>query len=548
MKNNDFSLHSLFWEATLNCNAKCDFCGSRCGEYSETEPVQNEIDTKTICACLKEISEEMESRSIMINVTGGEPLLRKDLFEVMAYASQLGFPWGMVTNGSMIDSKTVEKMKKSGMKTISISLDGLPETHNALRKLPDGFQRIKQAVSILKKADFLDEVQITTVVNHKNIDELEGLFSELKLWNIDSWRLAIIDPIGRAEDNQDLLFTKEDYNKYFDFFERHMFNGQITFTTSCSHFLGIRDNLYRQHNFSCETGKHIASILANGDIYVCPNVPRIPELIQGNICKDSFTEIWKKGFLWFRKNDRQKSIHCQNCEYYGKCKGDSLHTWDFELNKPKFCYDKSFNFEHINKNCEERIKRTILSYYPKMKGLSISYGSSSERKIIFTPSASRELITFFSWGRYTPRNCCELLAGLAGFILEDKTIVVEFVIPGNLENRGATVAAFSERNYNELVQEINIINQNCPHNDSDYQMLGKNFHLVGIAHSHPGELSPTLSVPDMELHEAMQKRHPDFISLIVNPQKKRLCAFLDSAYRPIDVELLLSDEHELQLL
>lgn len=133
-------------------------------------------------------------------------------------------------------------------------------------------------------------------------------------------------------------------------------------------------------------------------------------------------------------------------------------------------------------------------------------------------------------------------------MLDDKTIVVEFVIPGNLENRGATSAAFSERKHNELMKEINIINQNCLYNDSEYQLSGNNFSLIGIAHSHPGELSPTLSVPDMKLQEVMQKKHPDFISLIVNPQKKRICAFLDSVYRPIDVELLLPDEHELQLL
>ena len=144
MKEKEYRLKTLFWEATLRCNAFCEFCGSRCGEVS-----CNEISGEKIEKVFEDIADAYNPGSIMINVTGGEPILRKDLFEVMTKASAMGFPWGMVSNGSLIDKCTIQKMKQSGMKTISISLDGMEETHNRLRKIEwisencSGYKRFK---------------------------------------------------------------------------------------------------------------------------------------------------------------------------------------------------------------------------------------------------------------------------------------------------------------------------------------------------------------------------------------------------------------------
>ena len=538
-------LCSLFWEATLRCNAYCEFCGSRCGDYSVKTIKDEELSAEIICNCFREIAHAYDSQSIMLNITGGEPLLRQDLFDIMSYASNLGFPWGLVSNGSLIDEAAVKKMKASGMKTISISLDGTSETHNKLRKIPNGFDRIRNAIALLRKYDFLDEIQVTTVVNHKNINELEQLYGILLEWGIDSWRLATVDPIGRAQDQKDLLLTKDDYNQYFDFFDTHQFNGKIILMTSCSHYLGAKDNLYRYHSFSCETGKHVASILANGDIYVCPNVPRIPELIQGNIKKDSLADVWENGFGWFRNPDRQKGTKCSNCDFYEACKGDSLHTWDFTNQEPKICLTEHMFGDLSRKdNSEEILRNKMQSYYPKMKGIRITYNNSSDAKLIFTPSAAKQLLTYFEWGERSPRNCFELLAGLAGFVL-NSLIVVEHIIPGNLEDRNEITAAFSDENYEDLLHEISILNKGR-HLSHDIYKLADSYSLVGIAHTHPLDLSPVLSIPDIELHGTLQHNHGDFVSLIINPQKKQMAAYYNSVFNPIDMELFVKDELEIK--
>lgn len=531
-------LHTLFWEATLRCNAYCKFCGSRCGDDSAEALRREEVSLEIICNCFKKIAEVYDSKGIMINVTGGEALLRNDLFEVMSYASDLGFPWGLVTNGSLIDQFVVEKMKVARMKTISISLDGVSETHNAIRNIPDGFEKIQKAVGLLKKADFLDELQITTVVNHKNIHELESLYAILQEWGINSWRLAMIDPIGRAKEERELLLTKSDYQEYFEFFKVHQFDGKIMLVTSCSHYLGTYDNLYREHRFSCVTGRHVGSILANGDIYVCPNVPRIPELIQGNIKKDSFTDIWENGFQWFRNPDRQRVGQCEACKYYELCKGDSLHTWDFSAKRPRICFkEQDFGKSSGSLEAEEKIRERLLAYYPKMRGIRISYKSSSESKVLFTPSATKQLLTYFEWGEVSSKNCFELLAGLAGFTLEN-LIVVEHLIPVTLEDRNETTAMFSDDNYQKLLKEVSILNIGRCSSHKKYK-LSDSYSLVGIAHTHPLELSSILSIPDIELHGKMQKNHGKFVSLILNPQKKQIAAYYNSVFTPVDVELLI---------
>ena len=480
----------------------------------------------------------------MINVTGGEPLLRRDLFDIMAYAAGLGFPWGLVTNGSLIDERIVDRMKQSGMKTISISLDGTAETHNSIRRLSDGFAKIREAVRLLKRENFLDEIQITTVVNHKNIAELEALYSILSGWGIDSWRLATVDPIGRAEAQTEILLTEEDYQAYFSFLQSHQFNGRITLLTSCSHYLGACDNLYRPHPFTCMTGRTTGSILANGDIYVCPNVPRIPSLIQGNIKRDSFPDVWENKFQWFRNPDRQKSGKCNKCAYYEACRGDSLHTWDFSAQEPMICYREHGYCVSKNRSGEEaEVKRKLLASYPEMKGIQISYGNSSQAKLLVTPSATKELLTYFGWGEASARNCFELLAGLVGYASDD-LFVVEHVIPGNLEERSETTAAFSPENYRDLLREVSILNKGR-HLSEDKYKLSDHYALIGIAHSHPLDLTVALSLPDMELHGMLQARHGKFISLLLNPQKEQIAAYCNSVFTPIDMELLVKDKHAL---
>ena len=330
-------LTNLFWEATLRCNANCKHCGSRAGENVN---INAELTTQEIENTLKSISEKYDARKIQINVTGGEPLLRKDLFEVMKYAKQLGFYWSITTNGILITDEIIKSFKETEISTMSISIDVLESTHNKFR----GLNCYSKIIENIKKSDLNVILQITTVTNKSNINELEKIYEVVKELNIDSWRILNIDPIGRAKDNKNLELDSEDYKYLINFIKEKRKKSKFEVTYGCAHFLGIKyEKEVRTNMYMCYTGLTVGSILYNGDIFVCPNVERRPELIQGNVRKDNFVEIWENKFEFFRNLEKFKCGKCDKCEDWKYCLGGAFHTWDFENEEQQICLKEILN-------------------------------------------------------------------------------------------------------------------------------------------------------------------------------------------------------------
>lgn len=328
----------LFWEATLNCNFDCQHCGSRA---SRQKHYDNELTTVEIKNVYTSIAKKTDAKKIMIAVTGGEPLLRQDLFEVMKYAHKLGFNWGMVTNGSLVSSKVVEQMHLSGMSTIVVSIDGIGTVHDEFRQTPGSYEKAINAVKLLVKSKHFQDVQITTTVHQNNILDLEKMYSEFIKLGINSWRVMNMDPIGRAQDNKNLLLKPKDFKILLDFIKEKRKVNLLDITYSCAGFLGKKyEGQVRNWFFYCSTGITTASILHNGDIFVCPNVPRLPKLIQGNVRRDDFYSTWQNKFKIYRQPNRTSCLDCKKCSHWTDCRGGSFHLWDFEKRQPKFCHFK----------------------------------------------------------------------------------------------------------------------------------------------------------------------------------------------------------------
>jgi len=328
-------LIDLFWECTLSCNAKCKHCGSS----AEGKKYPGELTTEEAKAAFKQVADSMNAHKILINVTGGEPLVRQDLCDVMEYATkELGFFWGMTTNGILLNDENVEKLKKANMSTISISIDGLEKTHDEFRGVTGSYKTIIENIKRLQKANFVNHIQVTTVVHKRNLNELEELYNIMKDLKLDSWRLASMDPIGRANDNKDLLLDGNELKKLLDFIVAKSKLKELRIDYGCPGFLGLKyETIARPWAFNCRTGINVASILYNGDLFVCPNVPRISKLIQGNINKDNFKEVWDNKYKEFRTKDRTKCNECENCSYWDFCLGGAFHTWNFEENIQNKC-------------------------------------------------------------------------------------------------------------------------------------------------------------------------------------------------------------------
>ena len=326
-------LRNLFLELTTQCNENCIHCGSNCGKAKN-----NELTTEQYRAFLKKVKDDFDIRSIMLDITGGEPLLRKDFFDIMSYAHKLGYIWGMTSNGTLIDDSIAKQLQHCGMRTIAISIDGLPETHDKLRRRNGAYEAAMNGIKALKKNGSFENVQVTTVVNHENINQLDDLFCIMKQVNIDSWRVINVEPIGRAKDNSDLRLSNVEYKRMFDFIKENRNKG-YPITYGCSHYLGLDyEREVREWYYLCNAGVYTASITSEGDICACLDIERRTELTQGNILKDDFKYIWENKFEVFRTNLSSRNKECEKCSECDFCHGGAFHTWDFEKNEPRICF------------------------------------------------------------------------------------------------------------------------------------------------------------------------------------------------------------------
>ena len=326
-------LRSLFIELTGKCNENCRHCGSNCGDYEE----QNPLSTQEIMDFLDQIKRDFDISKLRLCITGGEPLLRKDFFEIMNYAHSQGFIWGMTSNGTLIDDEVAEKLYLAGMRTISISLDGLKEYHEWFRRRRGSYDRTVRGIRALVDHGNFMHIQVTTVVTHRNIGDLEAMYEEFSALGIRSWRVINIEPIGRAKEQPDLLLSAKEYKHLFAFIRKMRFKGKMEVSYGCSHYLGPEyEREVRKWYFLCNAGVYVGSVMYNGDITACLDIERRPELVQGNIRKDRFKTVWENKFEIYR-TDFRKTGPCRNCEHYRFCAGDAYHSWNFDEMKTNLC-------------------------------------------------------------------------------------------------------------------------------------------------------------------------------------------------------------------
>lgn len=326
-------LRNLFLELTTQCNENCIHCGSNCGKAKK-----NELTTEQYKSFLKKVKDDFDIRSIMLDITGGEPLLRKDFFDIMSYAHKLGYIWGMTSNGTLIDDSISQRLYECGMRTIAISIDGLRETHDRLRRRNGAYDAAIKGINSLVANGNFENIQVTTVINHENISELNGLFNILNNIDIDSWRIINIEPIGRANEHNELLLNQDEYKYMFNFIREKRKAGYPV-TYGCSHYLGLDlEREVREWYYFCNAGVYTASITSEGDICACLDIERRPELTQGNILKDDFKYIWENKFEVFRTDLSSYNEKCVNCSECDFCHGGAFHTWDFEKKEPRICF------------------------------------------------------------------------------------------------------------------------------------------------------------------------------------------------------------------
>ncbi len=321
----------LFWECTVRCNIKCLHCGSDCSP----DDGSTDMPAEDFLKVTDKIRQHYNPNKVMIVLTGGEPLMRHDLEQTGKELYKQGYPWGMVTNGYAMTEDRFHNLLQSGLRSITISLDGLEEDHNWLRGRQTSFQKAVQAITMAANTPDI-AFDVVTCVNKRNIEHLEKLKELLISLNVQHWRLFTISPIGRALENNQLHISPEQFVLLMDFIQTCRSERRIIASYGCEGFLGSYEGKVRAGYYFCRAGINIASVLNDGSISACPNNSR--KVVQGNIYTDGFMDVWNNRYQVMRDRSWAKTGKCLNCEDFRWCEGNGLHLRDFENHDVMICH------------------------------------------------------------------------------------------------------------------------------------------------------------------------------------------------------------------
>ena len=326
----DHPLTTLFWECTLRCNLNCRHCGSDCRVTASCK----DMPLEDFLPVLDSIARECNPNKVMINVTGGEPLVRQDL-EVCGKAFyDRGFPWGIVTNGMLLTPERYHSLLMSGMRAITVSLDGIGETHDWMRGRKGVYPRALAAIRMIAGSGAV-EYDVVTCVNKRSLKQLPLIKETLISLGVKAWRMFTVFPVGRAAQDPELQLSSAEFREMMDFIKSTRKEGRIKASYGCEGFLGKYEGDVRDNFFFCAAGVVIGSVMADGAIAACPSIRA--DYSQGNIYKDDFMEVWNNRYQQYRDRSWMRSGECASCKWFRYCRGNGMHLRDAD-GKLLFCH------------------------------------------------------------------------------------------------------------------------------------------------------------------------------------------------------------------
>jgi len=320
-----FPLRLIAWEVTRSCNLACKHCRAE----AHTKPYPGEFSTEEAKALIDTFP---EMGNPIIIFTGGEPLLRPDIFDLAEYARERGLRSVMAPNGTLITPEIARKIREAGIARCSISIDG-PESasHDAFRGVPGAFAEALRGIECLKAAGV--EFQINTTVTRSNLGTFKDIFRLADRLGACAWHIFLLVPMGRAANLAGEIISAEEYEKTLRWFYDFRKTTSMHLKATCApHYYRIMRQRAREEGLAvtpeafgmdamtrgCLGGTGFCFISHTGQAQPCGYL----ELDCGNVRDTPFPEIWRssKHFLEFR-NPSDYEGKCGVCEYHKVCGG-----------------------------------------------------------------------------------------------------------------------------------------------------------------------------------------------------------------------------------
>lgn len=320
LRREEHPLRQLFWECTHRCNLSCRHCGSDC----KTTVDHPDMPKEDFLRVIDSLTPHVDNHRLSIVITGGEPLMRKDLEEVGLALYKREYPWGIVTNGLALTKSRFDSLLRAGIHSMTISLDGLEDDHNWMRGNELSFQRALAAIRMVAAEPSVN-FDVVTCVNPRTLGSLEQIRQLLIDAGVKAWRLFTVFPAGRAK-SEDFELTQDQLKRLMSFIIDTRRQGAIKASYCCEGFMGNYEGDVRDYFYSCEAGVSVGSVLIDGSIGACPSIRA--NYNQGNIYSDDFWDVWQNRYQPFRDRSWMKTGKCADCNMWRYCEGNGMHLRD----------------------------------------------------------------------------------------------------------------------------------------------------------------------------------------------------------------------------
>lgn len=326
------AIRLVAWETTRRCNLSCVHCRAA----AEDHVYPNELTTSQAITLMDQIREVGQP---IIILTGGEPLLRSDIFDIAEYGTKIGLRMVMAPNGTMITPENASKMKESGIKRISISLDGSTrESHDRFRGVNGAFDEALNGIRLAKEAGI--EFQINTTITKTNLEEIPKILSLAESLGAVAHHIFLLVPTGRGKYIVDQAIDAIEYEKTLNWFydQREKTSLQLKATCAPHYYRILRQRAkdegkrvsFESHGLDavtrgCLAGTGFCFISHIGEVQTCGFL----DVKCGNITESTFKNVWENSEVFNKLRDfNSLDGKCGICEYRKVCGGCRARAYE----------------------------------------------------------------------------------------------------------------------------------------------------------------------------------------------------------------------------
>lgn len=319
------TLRLLAWETTRRCNLACLHCRAAAG----SGPYPGELTTAEGMKLLDDLAGMGQA---VVILTGGEPLLRDDIYELAAYGTGRGQRMVMAVNGTLMTPDIAARLKEVGIQRVSISIDGATgASHDALRAVPGAYDGALAGIAACRQAGL--PFQINTTVTRANRGELPAIHELALALGAAAHHVFVLVPTGRGEDIPEQLVSPKEYEETLRWLLDRQKEGRLFIKPTCApqfYRLWRQDAAARGEKITpathgmeamtkgCLGGQGFAFVSYKGEVQPCGYL----DLVAGNIRETPFPEIWADSELFqqLRRVDDYRG-KCHSCQYRRVCGG-----------------------------------------------------------------------------------------------------------------------------------------------------------------------------------------------------------------------------------